>query len=178
MFSFFLCWQLFQSHGAALPRADGARWERQEASPSGCASASPQIGIRCCHFCSTYWETGDCYPETTIWRRISLDMQLFLHVMPKKKSQGRLWGGWRFAKNDSEDPGVLSQENSSEELASRDRDARLTHRGASEYNASPPLSFWFYFGDIWQFWTVQRARPSLSPLKYFLLNPTCLINHS
>lgn len=48
------------------------------------------------------------------------------------------------AKNDSEDQGALSQENSSEELDPREQDAPLTHRGPSEYSTSD-ISFSFSF---------------------------------
>ncbi|CAK6957347.1 Hypothetical predicted protein [Scomber scombrus] len=63
--------------------------------------------------------------------------------------------------NDSEDQGALSQENSSEELAVRDRDAPLTHRGASEYNSSNlrVFGFGFHFADIL---TVLDSSASLS----------------
>lgn len=67
------------------------------------------------------------------------------------------------AKNDSVDEGALSQENSSEELALRDRDAPLTHRGASEYQTSD-LSL-FHFGSTLvtsgQFWIVDQRACSL-----------------
>lgn len=46
------------------------------------------------------------------------------------------------AKNDSDDQDALSRENSSEDLAPRDRDAPLTRQGPSEYNTLDiPLSY-------------------------------------
>lgn len=75
------------------------------------------------------------------------------------------------AKNDSEDQGALSQENSSEELDPRD--APLTHQGPSEYITSDLSLILVTPGG-----TVHHARPSLSPLNYYILDPTCLINHS
>lgn len=67
----------------------------------------------------------------------------FFHVMSKKKSKVRLWGGWSLAKNDREDQGALSQENSSEELSLRNRDALLTHRGGEWVQCIRSLSLYF-----------------------------------
>lgn len=115
-------------------------------------------------------------PRNNTWRRILFGMQrvwfsslyFFSFVMPKKKSKGRLWGGWSLAKNDSEDQGALSQENSSEKLAVRDRDAPLRHRGrvSTTYLVSVDFIFASTLATSGQFWIVSLLTSDLCRSHY------------